>query len=265
MSKTWVGKCIVCGKTSGYFQRATYEGAPDEGVTVHQNCLGKFYQQLMDEQWKQDMEQAYRTEDDRLDNEALLDCVKYLRSLDDRPSTRKWNPDPHGVSLIGEREFAWTYGSKPDTRKFPKNDGNIDAMLWLRTRKGRLVWGEIDVKTSSKPAYVMPVKPRIIQDHRIFVMSQLLDHDEYLKQYLNDEEYLKQRAKMLGWMMGRDVKAYPIEPQWFGNDADVHLVPVGELRSMDDLKAAYQGRWRWNDMADHPLKHPPEGYPARYR
>jgi len=33
---------------------------------------------------------------------------------------------------------------------------------------------------------------------------------------------------------------------------------------MDDLKAIYQGRWRWNDMPDFP-KHPPEGFPARYR
>ena len=267
MSKTWIGKCAVCGKTNGFFQRATYEDAPDGGVTVHQGCLGAFYASLESEQWKLDMEQAYREEDERLDNEALLDCLKYRRGLEVRASTRKWNPDSHGVALIGEREFAWMAGSKPDTRKFRKNDGNIDIELWLKIRQGKLEWGETDVKTSSKPPYAMPVDVRIVQDHRIYVMSQLLDRDEYFKdkQYLDDKEYLKQRAKILGWMMGREVKTYPVKRKWYENQADVHLVPIEKLRSMDDLKKAYQGRWRWNDMVDHPLKHPPEGYPARYK
>jgi hypothetical protein len=167
--------------------------------------------------------------------------------------------------MIGEREFAWMFGSKPDTRKFKRNDGNIDKELLLKRNSGKTKFGEIDVKTSAKPPYAMPVNIRIVQDHRFYVMSQLLDPDEYLKQYLNDEEWLKQRAKMLGWMRGHEVKTYPIEYQWLDNDADVHLVPIGKLRSMHVMKTAYQGRWRWNDMVDHPLKHPPEGYPARYR
>src|SRR6476646_8989987 len=260
------GRCAVCNQTRGFFQRATYDDAPEVGVTVHSACLGKFYQQLMDEQWQIDMERAYRTEDERLDSEALLDCLKYLRGLDVRASTRKWHPDPHGVSLIGEREFAWMYGSKPDTRKFPKNDGRIDKELWLKTRQGRLAWGKIDVKTSSKPPYAMPVGTQVVQDDLIYVMSKLVDPDGYLKDesYLDDEQWLKQRAEMLGWLMGRDVKTYPIKTQWYGNDRDVHLVPIEKLRSMDDLKAIYQGRWRWNDMPDFP-KHPPEGFPARYR
>ena len=33
--KQYVGQCAVCGKSHGYFQRATYDGAPDGGVTVH--------------------------------------------------------------------------------------------------------------------------------------------------------------------------------------------------------------------------------------
>jgi hypothetical protein len=31
-------------------------------VTVHRDCLGKFYKGLEDEQWKLDMERAYREE-----------------------------------------------------------------------------------------------------------------------------------------------------------------------------------------------------------
>ena len=39
VAKQYVGTCVVCGKTHGYFQRATYEGAPDGGVTVHRTVL----------------------------------------------------------------------------------------------------------------------------------------------------------------------------------------------------------------------------------
>ena len=57
MAGKWIkGRCQVCNKTHGFLQRATYEDAPEGGVVVHQDCLGKFYQQLMDEQWKKDME-----------------------------------------------------------------------------------------------------------------------------------------------------------------------------------------------------------------
>jgi hypothetical protein len=57
--KKWIqGRCQVCNKTQGFLQRATYEGAPEGGVVVHQDCLDKFYQQLMDEQWNEDMAAA---------------------------------------------------------------------------------------------------------------------------------------------------------------------------------------------------------------
>jgi len=60
MARKWIkGRCQVCNKTYGFLQRATYDGAPEEGVTVHQDCLGKFYQQLMDEQWQKDMDDAF--------------------------------------------------------------------------------------------------------------------------------------------------------------------------------------------------------------
>jgi hypothetical protein len=57
--KEYVGQCAVCGKSHGYFQRATYEGAPDGGVTVHGSCLAKFYKELEEKQWQEDMNDAY--------------------------------------------------------------------------------------------------------------------------------------------------------------------------------------------------------------
>ena len=61
MARKWIqGRCVVCNRSHGFLQRATYDGAPEEGVTVHQDCLGKFYQQLMDEQWNEDLLTAYR-------------------------------------------------------------------------------------------------------------------------------------------------------------------------------------------------------------
>ena len=63
MTGKWIqGRCAVCNQTRGFLQRATYDDAPEEGVTVHQDCLGKFFQRLEDEQWKKDMERAYREE-----------------------------------------------------------------------------------------------------------------------------------------------------------------------------------------------------------
>ena len=38
--------CAVCGRTDGYFSRATYEGAPDGGVPVHMICLPDFYRDI---------------------------------------------------------------------------------------------------------------------------------------------------------------------------------------------------------------------------
>lgn len=53
MKHPWRGKpCAVCGRTNGYFQRATYDGAPDGGVSVHMDCLVKFWEQLIAEEWK---------------------------------------------------------------------------------------------------------------------------------------------------------------------------------------------------------------------
>jgi len=55
----WTGKpCAVCGKTNGYFDRATYEGAPDGGVTVHRDCLAQFFENLEREQWKHEVANA---------------------------------------------------------------------------------------------------------------------------------------------------------------------------------------------------------------
>lgn len=61
MARKWIqGRCVVCNRSHGFLQRATYDGAPEEGVTVHQDCLGAFYKGLEDEQWKKDMDEAYR-------------------------------------------------------------------------------------------------------------------------------------------------------------------------------------------------------------
>lgn len=244
------GRCAVCNKTHGFLQRATYDDAPDEGVTVHRDCLDKFYQQLMDEQWKLDMERAYREEEYRLDEEALLANLAFRRRLSRLPSTQAWNEDSHGVAIIGERDFAYMFGAKPDTRNFDKNDGNIDIQLWLKRRNDEKKWGEIDVKTSTKPPRWLPVDIKIIQPHRIYVQMKL--------------DSSKQKAVAVGWDWGREIKKHPIAYQWLGNSASVHLAPVGELRKMEDLKKAYQGRWRWNDMPGFP-NHPPDGFPARYR
>ena len=60
MARKWIqGRCQVCNKTHGFLQRATYEDAPEGGVVVHQDCLSKFYQQLEDERWKKDMDDAF--------------------------------------------------------------------------------------------------------------------------------------------------------------------------------------------------------------
>lgn len=54
------GRCAVCNKTHGFLQRATYQDAPEEGVTVHQDCLSEFFKRLEDEQWNADLSEAYR-------------------------------------------------------------------------------------------------------------------------------------------------------------------------------------------------------------
>lgn len=58
MNKLWVGRCAVCGKTNGHFEKATYEGAPDGGVTVHPWCLEKFYMGVEEQAWKEDVAAA---------------------------------------------------------------------------------------------------------------------------------------------------------------------------------------------------------------
>lgn len=58
-SKDYIGECVVCGKSHGYFQRVAYEGAPDGGVTVHGSCLARFFAELETKQWQEDMNSAY--------------------------------------------------------------------------------------------------------------------------------------------------------------------------------------------------------------
>jgi hypothetical protein len=195
-----------------------------------------------------------RAEEDRLDREALLTNLAFRRRLIRLASTRAWNTDSHGVALVSELAFARMHGAKPDTRCFRKNDGNIDIELLLSWSRGEKEWGEFDIKSAVKTAHSMPVNIKHVQPQRIYVMAQHHDH----------EDFWKCSAEMLGWLFGREVVKYPIAYQWMNNDKDVHLVPVGKLRGMDELKAAYHGRWRWNDMPGFP-KHPPEGFPARYR
>ena len=57
-TKDYIGECVVCGKSHGYFQKATFAGAPDGGVTVHGSCLAKFYEDLERKQWQEDMNNA---------------------------------------------------------------------------------------------------------------------------------------------------------------------------------------------------------------
>ena len=59
MAKQYIGQCVVCGKSHGYFQRVTYEGAPDGGEVVHGSCLAKFFAELEQKQWHEDMKNAY--------------------------------------------------------------------------------------------------------------------------------------------------------------------------------------------------------------
>ena len=175
----------------------------------------------------------------------------------ERASTQLWNPDPHGVAMIGEEAFALMYGAEIDVRLFRRNDGNIDMELLVRMRSGVEKWLKIDVKAANIPKW-LPVNIRIIQRDRIYVMC---------KHYANEGvgPGLLGTAVPIGWNWGYVIMTYPIAYRWLENEASVHLIPRGHLRSMDDLKRAYHGRWRWNDVPDHPLKHPPEGYPARYR
>jgi hypothetical protein len=58
VAKQYVGQCTVCGKSHGYFQRVTYEGAPDGGVTVHGSCLARFFEELERKQWQEDVKNA---------------------------------------------------------------------------------------------------------------------------------------------------------------------------------------------------------------
>jgi len=37
----------------------TYEGAPDGGEVVHGSCLAKFFAELEQKQWHEDMKNAY--------------------------------------------------------------------------------------------------------------------------------------------------------------------------------------------------------------
>lgn len=61
MKKPWRGKpCAACGKTNGYFERVTYEGAPDGGVPVHSECFASFFAKLELEKWKLEMEEWHR-------------------------------------------------------------------------------------------------------------------------------------------------------------------------------------------------------------
>src|SRR6476646_2464251 len=58
VAKQYIGQCVVCGKSHGYFQRVTYEGAQDGGEVVHGSCLAKFCENLEREQWKQELRDA---------------------------------------------------------------------------------------------------------------------------------------------------------------------------------------------------------------
>ena len=60
-------RCAVCGETAGglirmdeLFQRVTYQGAPDGGVSVHGHCLSRFFDDLERRQWKRDVAEATR-------------------------------------------------------------------------------------------------------------------------------------------------------------------------------------------------------------
>jgi hypothetical protein len=52
--------CAMCNRKGGMLQRATYQGAPEGGVSVHRECLGVLFRRLEDQQWKADMDTAYR-------------------------------------------------------------------------------------------------------------------------------------------------------------------------------------------------------------
>lgn len=136
MSKTWIGRCAVCGKTSGYFQRATYDDAPDGGVTVHRECLARFYSQLEDEQWKADMEEAYQQERANIieeedvedyadvadlgnDNEGIT-VIYVFRALRIEPVPQKtWAVGAAARDLFKSRNA----GAAPEKKLFKKTNG----------------------------------------------------------------------------------------------------------------------------------------------
>ncbi len=44
------GKCFVCGRSGGKFERVTYIDAPIGGVAMHAYCMSKFFAWL-EESW----------------------------------------------------------------------------------------------------------------------------------------------------------------------------------------------------------------------
>lgn len=169
---------------------------------------------------------------------------RYQRHLAEREaqeyaSTRRWHPRPNEPAMRGETALAKFLGAEQDTRNRPGGDGGREIWGLFQFRNTES-WYELDVKATSTGKLIVNAKK--VKRHCIYVMG----------------ADLGDRVKLLGWEWGHFMQLEPIQYQWCGNDADVHLKKAELLRSMSELKAAYRGRWRHHGLRERFAFYPKE-------
>jgi hypothetical protein len=113
------------------------------------------------------------------------------------------------IGLIGEFEFGRVTGRMPDLEHRPNGDGGFDFVVSLRFT--------VDVKTAERPFNLIHEQGKPFAD--IYVLAQ----------YVPDS----QRAPLLGWEWGANLRAAPVRD--FGHGVFNHYIPRERLRPMAEL------------------------------
>jgi len=135
-------------------------------------------------------------------------------------STRRWNPRPNVVGMIGERELARFYGVPQDLNDHPAGDGGADLIVPLRDRNDIVRPFKHDVKSSAKAGPWLLVNVTKVWPQTIYVLAHVdIESDS---------------AKLIGWEWSAVVRKAPTR-DWGNNGVIVHYIHRDHLRGMQEL------------------------------
>lgn len=142
---------------------------------------------------------------------CYLDLVDSRTEIhNEQSSQRILSKDHDKVGLSGEFAFGEFSGLWPDTRSLIGGDCGVDFTVAM--------WFTVDVKTCRKPKYLIHEQGKPFAD--IFVLAKFDDDTG--------------KSTLLGWEWGSKLRSAPVRD--FGFGVISHYIPVGQLKSMDELK-----------------------------